>query len=153
MHLPVSAADPQWGKQRISTSGFTTSYSNQVWNHQPVTNDNGKKKTLGGQTLLHDWFAGVKQKDQTQTLMTVQPNVQNQNFFSYFAHSVSFLLAPRARKKWALTVAAFTVLLRVILEKYVEFFFFHLKIGQLGCKLLTWGLWSREEKRIFYVWI
>lgn len=45
------------------------------------------------------------------------------DFFSYFAHSVSFLLAPRARKKWALSVAAFTVLLRVILEKYVVVFF------------------------------
>lgn len=38
-------------------------------------------------------------------------------FFSYFGHRVSFLLAPRTRKKRALTVAAFTVIL--ILEIYI----------------------------------
>lgn len=38
-------------------------------------------------------------------------------FFSYFGHRVSFLLAPRARKKRALTVAAFTVILT--LEIYI----------------------------------
>lgn len=38
-------------------------------------------------------------------------------FFSYFGNRVSFLLAPRARKKRALTVAAFTVILS--LEIYI----------------------------------
>lgn len=37
-------------------------------------------------------------------------------FFSYFGQRVSFLLAPSARKKWALGVAGFTVLLSVSLE-------------------------------------
>lgn len=40
-------------------------------------------------------------------------------FFSYFGHRVSFLLAPRARKKRALIVAAFTLVLSVSLETYI----------------------------------
>lgn len=40
-------------------------------------------------------------------------------FFSYFGHRVSFLLAPSARKKRALIVAAFTLVLSVILETYM----------------------------------
>lgn len=47
--------------------------------------------------------------------------VSYMGFFSYFGQRVSFLLAPRARKKWALSVTAFTVLLSVSLETYISF--------------------------------
>lgn len=46
-------------------------------------------------------------------------------FSSYFGHRVSFLLAPRARKKRALTVAAFTVILSLEIYIYLTSFFLY----------------------------
>lgn len=145
--LASQCRSPQWGKQLISTSGFTTSIKCEIINLWPTTTTTRKKTP---------WWSSPPSRlvsrceaERSDRLMTSGAQ-RPADFFSYFAHSVSFLLAPRARKKWALSVAAFTVLLRVILEKYVVVFF-NLKIGQLGCKLLTWGLRSREEKRMFFM--
>lgn len=46
-------------------------------------------------------------------------------FASYFGHKVNFLLAPRTRKKRALIVAAFTLLLSVSLETYIYIIWNH----------------------------
>lgn len=49
-------------------------------------------------------------------------------FLSYFGQRVGFLLAPSASKKWALSVAAFIVLLSVSLETYIFIW------GGTGCR-------------------
>ena len=52
--------------------------------------------------------------------------IRNCMDFSYFGQRVRFLLAPSASKKWALSVAAFSVLLSVSLETYILY-----EVGQI----------------------
>lgn len=144
--LASQCRSPQWGKQLISTSGFTISIKREIINLWPTTTTTRKKNPWWSSPP--SWLVCRCEAERSDTdWWRVEPNVRPTSSLTLLIALAFFLpQEPVKNELWASLP---------LLSSWEWFWkiccFFNLKIGQLGCKLLTWGLRSGEEKRMFFM--